>query len=339
MSWRGRHDHPFPHARAPPLVLAQGVGAAPSGRLNRPEGVLAEVRVPATTANLGPAFDCAALALDLGITVSALPAEAGKPPISYADSPAPAPPVRGNLLLRSLRQGAAGHSIPAVRLVVRGWIPSGVGLGSSAAAVVSGLLLGDALGGGCQDRERLLCQAAAIEGHPDNAAAALFGGLAVTAQLADGRILHRRTSIPDGLTFVAAIPDRGAPTSESRQRLPASYRRDDVVLNVQRTALLVAAAFSGDFDLRPEYFEDRLHQPQRAQHLPGLDACLQLRHPGLLGVFLSGAGSAVMAVCRHSQHEIGDLLMASLATGGAPVAILHLRGENRPAGLTVGGGR
>lgn len=306
--------------------------------MNDSRPVLAEVRVPATTANLGPAFDCAALALDLGITVRAFPAAPGEPPICYLDAPAPAPSVPGNLLLESLARGTGDRPIPEVRLEMEGWIPAGVGLGSSAAAVVAGLLLGEALAGGRPDRERLLGLATALEGHPDNAAAAIFGGLVVTAELPDGRILHRGTRIPEDLTFVAAIPAHGAPTSESRRRLPNSYRREDVVLNVQRTAMLVAAAFSGAFDLRPEYFEDRLHQPQRAQYLPGLAACLQLRHPGLLGVFLSGAGSAVMAVCRHSEVEIGSLLGSSLASAGAPVAILHLHGDNHPATLTKGGG-
>jgi len=226
---------------------------------------------------------------------------------------------------------AAHASLPPVQLDVQNEIPLGVGLGSSAAAIVAGILLGGKLSGGEMSAAEVLELATEIEGHPDNVAAALHGGfvLAATAEHG-GSILVAKANVSQALDFIAVIPDVPLPTEKARSVLPAQYSRRDVVANLQRTALLAARFFTGG-ELSPELFADRLHQPYRAPLVPGIAECLAFRHPGLAGIFLSGAGSAVMAIVRHSAREIGDALVAEFRKKGTAARALLLKAENRGA--------
>jgi homoserine kinase len=140
-----------------------------------------------------------------------------------------------------------------------------------------------------------------LESHPDNLAAAVHGGMVVSGVTGAGEVLVRKADVSPDLDFVCVIPDVPLPTEKARSVLPAQYSRQDVVANLQRAALLSAAFFSGDGggkSLSPELFRDNLHQPYRAPLIPGIAACLEYRHDGLAGVFISGAGSAVMAIAR-----------------------------------------
>jgi homoserine kinase len=276
------------------------------------------VRVPATSANLGGAFDCAALALDLHLEV--VPALRPEPGLEVTCS------------------GPEGASIPTdssnlvLRLQIVSEIPVGVGLGSSAAAIVAGLLIGLQFSLALPDDATLIGLAAEVEGHPDNVAAAYRGGLVVSAPTSfPGPVLSRKAQIPSDLDFIVAIPELSLPTAEARQAVPDRFSRADAVHNLQRTALLVASAFSGDFDLRPEFFADRWHQTQRAALLPGVAECLSLQHPDLLGVFLSGAGPAVLAVSRRSAPAIADLLLGRFRSMGVGSRALILKADNTGA--------
>jgi homoserine kinase len=226
-------------------------------------------------------------------------------------------------------------TLPPLRLDVRNEIPLGVGLGSSAAAIVAGVLLGSELCGGKLTAAEVLRIAVEIEGHPDNVAAALHGGFAVAAMPeeapdTEGDILVARADVPQSIDFVAVIPEVPLPTEKARAALPAEYSRRDVVANLQRTALLTASFFSGG-ELSPELFRDKLHQPYRGPLVPGIAECLAFRHSGLAGVFLSGAGSAVMAIARHSTKEIGDALVGEFRRKGTAARALLLKADNRGA--------
>jgi homoserine kinase len=286
------------------------------------------VTVPATTANLGCAFDCAAIAVSLRLRVSATVNAAVA--VTYRGPNAESIPLdSSNLIVKSMYhyEARAGKTLPPARLDIDNEIPLGVGLGSSAAAIIAGITAGAALCGTKLDAAETLRLALEIETHPDNLAAAVHGGMVVSA-VADSHVLVLKTEVSQALDFICVIPDVPLPTEKARSVLPAQYSRQDVVANLQRTALLAAAFFSGK-DLSPEMFRDRLHQPYRAPLIPGIAQCLDYRHDGLAGVFLSGAGSAVMAIANASARQIGDALVAEFRRAGTAARAVLLKADNR----------
>ena len=149
-------------------------------------------------------------------------------------------------------------------------------------------------------------------------------------------VVLRRVDVTPKLDFVAVIPDVPLATERARAALPAQYSRADVVANLQRTALLTACFFSGR-RLSPELFRDRLHQPYRSPLVPGIAACLDFRHRGLAGIFLSGAGSAVMAIAEHSAARIGEALIAEFRRKGTAAKALLLKADNQGTQVTGSG--
>lgn len=296
------------------------------------------VVVPASSANVGCAFDCAAIALALYLRASATTAKSGFH-VTYRGADADEiPRDASNLILRAMHSAAAAMhaSLPSVQLDVHNDIPVGVGLGSSAAAIIAGILLGGKLCGSEPSLAETLRIAAEIEGHPDNVAAALHGGFVVTAMPeGSASVLMAKANVSQSLDFIAVIPDVPLPTDKARAVLPAQYSRRDVVANLQRTALLAARFFSGG-ELSPELFRDALHQPYRSPLVSGIAECLAFRHAGLAGVFLSGAGSAVMAIARHSAREIGDALVGEFQRRGTGARALVLRADNSGSKILSG---
>jgi homoserine kinase len=305
-----------------------------------------QVQVPASTANLGPAFDCAAIALNLHLRVSVETRPQGfeisycgihKDRISISDE---------NLVVKAIKLASPSAGSPSLglHLDVENEIPVGVGLGSSAAAVIAGLLIGRHLSGAASNPEQILREALQLENHPDNISASLHGGMVVAATYADdesaskhGHNLTRqvrvlRTEVSPDLQFIAVTPDIPLPTEQSRHVLPDRYSRPDFVANLQNTALISAAFFSGQ-RLSPEFFGDRLHQPYRASLVPGIEACLKFRHADLAGIFLSGAGSSVMAVAYASTRQIGESLVEIFRTHGTQGSFSILRADNAGAQL------
>ncbi|HEY6538071.1 MAG TPA: homoserine kinase [Candidatus Dormibacteraeota bacterium] len=294
----------------------------------------AEVVVPASSANLGCAFDCAALALDLQLEAEATVLSQGALEVhSYGEGAGTLPADASNLVVQGLQliYQWAGQSAPGLRLRLDSSIPVGVGLGSSAAAIVAGLRLGAEMLGRRPGTATLLGMAADLDGHPDNVAAAWLGGLAVSATTRRG-VLSRRVTVPEGLRFVLAVPDRTQPTAAARAVLPDTYSRADAVHNLQRACLLTAAAFAGDFDFEADFFDDRWHQARRADLLPGIRECLELERPDLLGVCLSGAGSSVLAIARReAADEVASELGRRFLDQGVQARTLILSADNRGA--------
>lgn len=262
------------------------------------------IRVPATTANLGPGFDCLGMALSLWNTMR----------VGWADSPtltihgAGADRLRldeRNLMYRSAQRllDEAGHG--SRRLSIESWqeIPLSRGLGSSSAAIVGGLYGANALLGYPIAPHGLLQLAAEIEGHPDNVAPALMGGLSIV--VADGGTVHAApVPLPDGLQCVVYIPDMPMATEKARGVLESQVARPDAVFNVGRAALLVAALALD----RPEYLrvatQDRLHQPQRQRVYRQMKVIFDhALAAGARGVFLSGAGSSIVALTTRGENR------------------------------------
>lgn len=292
---------------------------------------------PASSANLGCAFDCAALALNLRLRARARLLNSVGFFVRYSGpNPERVPCDASNLVVEGIARFAAAHgeNISGAEVEIESEIPVGVGLGSSAAAIVCGLFLGAALVGVEPDRDEILSLATNLEGHPDNAAAACHGGLVFAAQDSEtGRVLYARTSLPADVKLLAVIPSTATFTHEARAVLPREYSRADVVHNMQRASLLAAMCFSGAAEIEQELFRDRMHQPYRAPKVPGLAECLNVKHPDLLGVCMSGSGSSALAFVRRNEIEIGELLAKSFVDCGATPNLMVLRPE--PLGARI----
>jgi homoserine kinase len=262
------------------------------------------VDVPATTANLGAGFDALALALDLGaiIRVAAQRPTKGEPAVRVdvvGEGAGSLPTGRSNRFVAALLEGLAEGGLDGASL---GWrvrmendIPISRGLGSSASATVAALVAADVLLDGALGRPRILELAARLEGHADNAAAAIFGGICVVASV-DGRPQAVRLDPPTGLLAALYIPDKPLSTAAMRTALPTSVPFADAVHNVGAAALTVAALSQGRLDLLAASTRDRLHEPYRAAAYPELPDLIEAaRAAGAMGACLSGAGSAVVA--------------------------------------------
>ena len=198
--------------------------------------------------------------------------------------------------------------------------PCRLGLGSSAAATVAGLQIFEALAGPAN--RDLIAEGTAFEGHPDNIAAAVLGGLTSACLCDDGRVLCASTPWPGGIRFVAAMPESRVKTPEARRVLPASLSRADAIFNLQRVALLLQALQSNRPALLREALRDKWHQPYRASLVPGLAEALALDHPDLLGVCLSGSGPTVVALAarRDGRRRTGTGGYLRAARRAVPLA-------------------
>ncbi len=264
---------------------------------------------PATSANVGPGFDTAALALGLHLHVDAQEADGFGIEASGCNADI-CGTIENNLILAVYREvlERAGVAVMPLHLQLRNEIPLGMGCGSSAAARVAGVTLAVYFGRLGWSRDRIFEEVARLEGHPDNAAACVFGGFAVSGARdgagEGGPAVAVTMTPPEGWSAVLAIPARPLATSESRAVLPALYVRRDAVSTVQCVALLTAGFARGDESLVRAGMHDWLHEPYRAAVCPLLPALRELRsEAGVLGVTLSGAGPSVLVLCRGDAVE------------------------------------
>ena len=279
------------------------------------------VRAPATTANLGPGFDCLGMALDIWNVVNVRPGPASFEVRGEGKGELTTGP--GNLVYKSFRMAfaEAGRPAPEVSIVCDNGVPVARGLGSSSAAVVTGLTAANELMGRAISHERLLQMASELEGHPDNVAAALLGGCRVVVR-DDGRLVTGAVAVPDGLKAVLFIPDMPMATAEARAVLPGRISAEDAIYNIGRVGLLVGALSSGDLSLLGTATQDRMHQPYRGKIFPAMKNIFRsAMDAGALGVFLSGAGSAVLALTRGREVTIGYEMADAAAKSGIEGAV------------------
>lgn len=280
------------------------------------------VRVPATTANLGPGFDALGLALDLHeeVQLERLP-PGEKSRVSITGLNANRLRVDTNLLAFQAALGLyrrLGRAAPALALELRTAIPRSGGLGGSAAAIVGGVVAANALEGEPLGRATLLELATEIEGHPDNVSAALYGGLVITVHGRDG-LIAKRLEPPAALSAVVVIPRQSISTKAARGVLPTQLSMADAVFNLSRTALLVAAFETQEWALLRDAMDDRLHQPARGGIFPPLFPTIEAAlGAGAHGAALSGSGAAIIALCSGRHEEVASAMRAAAEAHGAP---------------------
>ncbi|MBI3666706.1 MAG: homoserine kinase [Acidobacteria bacterium] len=282
------------------------------------------VRVPASSANLGPGFDALAVALSIYLTCHFRPAGRLSIQVSGRDA-ALIPTGETNLIWRTAVEAAraAGSELPPLEIQIENEIPVGKGLGSSAAAIVAALVVADSVLDLGWSRERVLDEAAKLEGHPDNVAACILGSVVASAMDRQGCAHAVRLEMPNGFRVAAVVPNYELPTAEMRAVLPGAYSSADAVFNLQRAVLLVAALSTGDRRAFPTALEDRIHQPYRSGVVPGLEEILALRAPGLLGCALSGAGPAVLAFLEKGAESCAELVRQIFRRRGLEAEILE----------------
>jgi homoserine kinase len=263
---------------------------------------IATVEVPASSANLGSGFDCFAAALSLKLRAELFAGDEAGIVLNARGEGVPRDdaPADDNLLIRAFREGLHASVAPgaaAWRLEVSSMIPAARGLGSSAAAIVAGIVLGAAVGRRTVDADELLALAARVEGHPDNVAAALYGGFTV-AVATDAGIALRRFRVPEAWIPVAFIPHREASTSDMRAALPDTVTHAAAARQAGRSALLATAIMTSDAELLSVAMDDELHQPYRLRTLSGVAELMTVaRERGAAGACLSGSGPSVLAIC------------------------------------------
>jgi homoserine kinase len=260
------------------------------------------VRVPATSANLGPGFDSIGLALDITQDVTLELVQRSH-----------APDGLERLMLDAARSAfrMAKVQVPELRASGEQAIPIGRGLGASAAARAAGIVAANAVMGGPLDMAQMLTLGAGLEGHADNMAPALFGGLRVVVRDGD-RYTHVPVTIAPGLKVALFVPDFEMPTGESRKLLPTTLSKEDAVHNIGRAALLVAALARGEWSALRLATQDRLHQPARAKIFPAMpDIFAAAMDAGALCAYLSGGGSTIAAFTLEGEDRIAAAMLAA----------------------------
>jgi len=305
-------------------------------------GRRATVEVPATIANLGAGYDCLGLAVDLVLKATAEAIPDGVEVAVAGEGRGEIAADRANRVVEGLDRGLEALGVADAtsigwRLVLDNPIPLERGLGSSAAATVAGLILAAALTARELPADAALRLATDIEGHPDNVAPALLGGLVASVDL-DDRVAAVRLEPPAGLRIVAWVPERRLSTAEMRGVLPAAVPRADAVANLARVAVGVAGLASGRLDVLALLAQDRLHEPYRAVAYPELpELVAAARDAGALGACLAGAGSTVAAFVDASDAVATDRVGVAFE---AAAARRHLPGRRMTlhasaAGATV----
>ncbi|MDF2614061.1 MAG: homoserine kinase [Clostridia bacterium] len=259
-----------------------------------------KVKVPATTANMGPGFDSIGMALSMYNIVYAEEIDKGFE-IIIQDGNKQIPTDETNLIYKTIDffYRNIGKDMPAIRLIQQDSIPHTRGLGSSAACIVAGLHIGNALSKSFFSKEELVQMAAQIEGHPDNTTPALLGGMTIGAMNASD-MKYVKIKVAENIHFAVMIPEFTLSTELARSVLPKQVTIKDAIFNSSRAALLAASMITGDIDNLSLAMEDRLHQPYRAKLIPNMEAIIrEAKSYGAKGAYLSGAGPSLIAVIKN----------------------------------------
>jgi homoserine kinase len=282
------------------------------------------LRVPASSANLGPGFDALGLALGVYLECRFRPSATLSIQVEGRDAETISTGEDNLIWQTALAVARDVHmTMPPIELRILNDIPIGKGLGSSAAALTAGVVIADKLLDLRWKPLRILDEAARLEGHPDNVAACVLGSIVASAIDSGGVARAVRLNMPSQFGVGVVVPDFMLPTSQARAVLPDCYPRAEAIFNVQRAALLIAALATGTASAFPAALEDKFHQPYRAPLVPGLEEILKLRAPGLLGCALSGAGPSILVFYECGYQQVCDLVRQVFALHGRQSEVLH----------------
>lgn len=275
------------------------------------------VKVPATTANLGPGFDCMGLALPLyntvtieetvlpgtGVEINVIPENESTDEFSLEHIPMD----ENSIIYKAveLLYNSIGQTPSELKITIHSEIPIARGLGSSASVIVGGLIAANELLGRPADEAALLSIATEVEGHPDNVTPAIVGGLTLTSSEDDGSIVYRKIDWPEDWTLTVCIPEYELATDISRSVLPQEVPMQDAIFNAQRMGMFIHAVHTKDSQLMKLALRDKLHQPYRMKLVPGLEKIAErLKHEeNVLGCVLSGAGPSILIVSEKNNLD------------------------------------
>lgn len=298
------------------------------------------IRVPATSANLGPGFDCLGLALDLwNESIIRLAIEhtvqvrgEGAEKLSLGEN---------NLIIQSAQHLAkcVGKPLPQFHLDCMNQIPLSSGLGSSAAAKLTGLLAANSLLGKPLSSDEILNLATEMEGHPDNVAPAIMGGWVVST-MENGKVLARKIQVDSGqvspISITVVLPEFHLPTRQARTVLPQQVSLKDAVHNISRAVLVTEAFRNGDVELLGKAMTDTLHQPHRLPLIPGAQAALNAaKEAGASAAALSGAGPGIIAFSSKRDPAIGEAMKQAFEERGLQARIFQLKMSNHGAEVKI----
>ncbi|MEI8389022.1 MAG: homoserine kinase [bacterium] len=274
------------------------------------------VKVPATTANLGPGFDCFGMALtlynkitleelvypDKGLEINMISGEQENENTLFT-----IPTDRTNIVYKAveLLYNYVGQTPPALRINIQTDIPVAKGLGSSASVIVGGILAANKLLGNPADEAALLSIANDLEGHPDNITPAMLGGFCLSSAEEDGSILYKKIEWPDDWKIAACMPDYELATQISRSVLPEKVNMEDAIFNLKRSAMFVDALHTQDSELMRFALRDKLHHPYRSRLIPGFMEIKQdiAEMPDVIGTVISGAGPSIIVIYENNNFD------------------------------------
>ncbi|PRR77380.1 Homoserine kinase [Clostridium liquoris] len=260
-----------------------------------------EVVVPATSANFGPGFDTLGVSLNLYNRFYIEEIEKGL----VIEGCAEEYKNEDNLVYTSMKRcfKKLGYKEEGIRIIIESDIPSSRGLGSSAACIVGGILGANSIAGNKLNKDEMLKLATEIEGHPDNVAPAILGGM-TAAIYEDNNVYYDKIKIKEGIKFCALIPNFKLSTEKSREVLPKEVAYKDAVFNVGRVSLMITSLINGNYDLLKIACKDKLHEPYRSRLIEDYDKIIDLcNDSGALGVFLSGAGPTIMILLEEKNTQ------------------------------------
>lgn len=296
------------------------------------------VKVPATTANLGPGFDCFGIALtlynkvtleelvypDKGLEINIIPGEHDNELSLFT-----IPTDKTNIVYKAIEllYNYVGQTPPDLRINVQADIPIAKGLGSSASVIVGGIMAANKLLGNPADEAAILSIANELEGHPDNTTPAIVGGFCLSSVEEDGSVIYKKLDWPDEWKIAACIPDYELATQISRSVLPEKVSMDEAVFNLKRSAFFVDALHTKDSELMRYALMDKLHHPYRSRLIPGFEEIREdLKEiPSVLGTVISGAGPSIIVIYENNNYdEIYRRINSVWESLGVKVAIKKL---------------
>ena len=274
-----------------------------------------KIRIPATSANMGPGFDSLGIALNLYNYISVEEIESGLEIKILDETRRFLPEDERNLVYKCMCKvfDKCGYQPKGIRLILENNIPVTRGLGSSSAVIVGGLMAGNAIAGYPFDKETLLRMAAEIEGHSDNVTPAMLGGFTVNV-FSKNKLNYVKHNLNDDLCFVAIIPDFPLATKKSRSVLPHWIMHRDAVYNIGHCALLASSLITGNYENIRTAINDKIHQKYRRKLIPVMDELFRICYQyGALGVYLSGAGPTVVAIIKSSNKNFNAKVSHALS--------------------------